>query len=231
MRVSFVIPAWNEAPFIGKTVKHLRAAATRAGCEDAEIIVADDGSTDDTAELARQAGARVVPAGRRIIAATRNAGARASSGEALIFIDADTRPSSEAIAGAFAALRDGAVGGGAVLAWDGPVSFGGRLGLWGWTTISRLLRLPAGGFFFARRDAWEAAGGFPEDVLVSEEIWLGWRLHKLGRVVILGTPVTTSARKLRIFGTFYHLRLLLRILVRPRETIRDRAKLDLWYRR
>lgn len=231
MRLSIVIPAWNEAPLIGETVRSICVAARDAGCADAEILVADDASTDGTACRAREAGARVVEAGRRIIAATRNAGARAASGEILLFVDADTRPSSAAIEAAVRAIREGAIGGGAVLEWDEPVGLGGRLALAGWTALSRIAGLPAGGFIFMRRDAWERAGGFPEDVYISEEIWLALRLRRIGRVVILETPVVTSARKLRAFSFGYHLRFLARLAWSPRATVRDRSRLDLWYRR
>lgn len=231
MRLAIIIPAWNEAAFIGDTVRHARGAARDAGYPDAEILVADDASTDGTARLAAEAGARVVEAGRRIIAATRNAGARAATGELLLFIDADTRPSAAAIGAAVQAIEAGAIGGGAVLRWDEPVNLGGRLALAGWTALSRLARLPAGGFIFMRRDAWENAGGFPEDVFISEEIWLALRLRRLGRVVILETPVVTSARKLRAFSLGYHLRFLARLAWSPLRTIRDRSRLDLWYRR
>src|SRR3954447_22566576 len=83
--VSFVIPAYNEEALLPRTLAALTAAA-RALAESFEIVVGDDASTDRTAQVAREHGARVVRVERRQIAAARNAGARAAAGELLVFI-------------------------------------------------------------------------------------------------------------------------------------------------
>ena len=83
--ISFVIPAWNEESVLGPTLAAV-SVATRHLAEASEVIVADDSSTDRTAEIARQHGARVVTVQHRQISATRNAGARAAQGDLLIFI-------------------------------------------------------------------------------------------------------------------------------------------------
>ena len=87
--VSFVIPAHNEEPLLAATLLAIHAAAEACAIEY-EIIVADDASTDRTAHVAAGSGARVVSVQHRQIAATRNSGARASNGEVLVFVDADT---------------------------------------------------------------------------------------------------------------------------------------------
>ncbi|HEY8450464.1 MAG TPA: glycosyltransferase family 2 protein [Bacillota bacterium] len=85
MRVSAIIPAYNEAARIGHTV----SALARAAVAD-EIIVVDDGSRDDTAAVAKGAGARVVGLARNQgkAAAVRRGFAEAS-GEAILLLDAD----------------------------------------------------------------------------------------------------------------------------------------------
>ena len=88
--ISFIIPAYNEAEYLGDTLDAVHEAMR--GIEvPYEVVVANDASTDDTAQLAASRGARVVDVAYRQIAATRNAGARAARGQYFVFIDADTR--------------------------------------------------------------------------------------------------------------------------------------------
>src|ERR1043166_9115673 len=86
--ISFIVPAFNEEALIGKTVDALHAAARPFG--EYETIAVDDASTDGTAHIAQEHGARVVGVALRQIAATRNAGARHAKGDIFIFVDADT---------------------------------------------------------------------------------------------------------------------------------------------
>jgi glycosyltransferase involved in cell wall biosynthesis len=64
-RVAFIIPALNEQAAIGPMLDGLRAFLPLAGCEDAEVIVVDNGSNDGTAQVASERKARVVREGRR----------------------------------------------------------------------------------------------------------------------------------------------------------------------
>ena len=83
--ISIVIPAKNEAGILGEVV-----SAAREECPDAEIIVVDDGSTDATASVAEQAGARVIRHPESLgNGAAVKAGARAAKGEILVFMDGD----------------------------------------------------------------------------------------------------------------------------------------------
>lgn len=85
MSLSIVIPAKNEAEAIGKVV-----GLARERYPDAEIIVVDDGSTDETAEIARSAGAQVIRHPESLgNGAAVKAGARAATGDIIAFMDGD----------------------------------------------------------------------------------------------------------------------------------------------
>ena len=92
MKFSVIIPAYNEEKFLPRLLESIEVARSNysGGCGHIEVIVADNDSTDATAEIAKQHSTRVVHVAKRRIAAARNGGARASSGEILCFIDADS---------------------------------------------------------------------------------------------------------------------------------------------
>jgi len=226
--ISFVVPAHNEELLLGRTLAAIHAAARRSG-RPYEIVVADDASTDRTAAVAAEHAARVVPIVRRQIAAARNAGARAATGDVLIFVDADTIVSPEVVAATLAALADGAVAGGASLRLDGRIPWYGRLMSAVVLTTMRVGRLAAGCYVFCTRPAFEAVGGFDERLFATEEIALSRALHRQGRMVILQEAVETSGRKLRTHSGWEILRLLFTMATPGRGAVRSRRHLDLWY--
>jgi len=226
--VSFIIPAYNEARLLGRTVSAIEKAA-RALRLAFEVIVVDDASSDRTSEVARAHGARVVPVSCRQIAATRNAGARAAAGEWLVFVDADTIIAEVVLREAIAALTAGAAGGGCVVRFDGRVPRYGRVLIALLLPLYRALGLAAGCFLFCTRQAFEAVGGFDERLFAAEEAVLSRALRRLGRFVILRATVVTSARKLRAHSAGEVLATLLRLACRGPRAVRQRDGLELWY--
>ncbi|MHB8383406.1 MAG: glycosyltransferase family 2 protein, partial [Candidatus Binataceae bacterium] len=89
-QVSVIIPVFNGAATIGRVIECVLAQSAGA----AEIICVDDGSTDGSADVARGYGerVRVLAQQNRGQAAARNAGARASTAEFIVFLDADDLP-------------------------------------------------------------------------------------------------------------------------------------------
>jgi glycosyltransferase involved in cell wall biosynthesis len=93
--VSVIIPTYNYARFIGQAIESVLAQTY----QDFEVIVVDDGSTDDTRErVARFSQVRYLYQANQGIAPARNAGLHASRGELLVFLDADDRLLPEALA-------------------------------------------------------------------------------------------------------------------------------------
>ena len=84
-KASVVVPAYNAAATLGDCLASLRTL----NYPNYETIVVDDGSTDSTAQIAEQDGAQTIRLEHRGLAAARNAGVEAASGEIIAFIDAD----------------------------------------------------------------------------------------------------------------------------------------------
>lgn len=87
-RISIVIPMFNEAPHIARTLLAAQHAADAAGLE-CELIVVDNGSDDRGPQIAEQCGAHVLLEPGLLIGALRNRGAAVATGEWLAFVDAD----------------------------------------------------------------------------------------------------------------------------------------------
>ena len=226
--ISFIIPAYNEELELSSTIASIRVAASGV-TQPYEIIVVDDGSTDATAELAAQAGARVISINRRQIAAARNAGARAAQGNDLFFVDADTRINSKHIDEAIAALKAGYAGGSARVITDGTTPMWGRIFVRAFCTVYFALNLGAGAFLFTTRRNFNAIGGFDEQYFIGEEVCFSLALRKLGPFKVLREPIVTSGRKLRMYSARHVLGRSLSIIIRGPRAARSRAKLDFWY--
>jgi glycosyltransferase involved in cell wall biosynthesis len=226
--LSFIVPAYNEELELSSTIAAIRAAATHAP-HPYEIIVVDDASADATAEIAVQAGARVLPINRRQIAAARNAGARAANGRYLFFVDADTRISPRHILEGIAALEGGHAGGSARAIMNGFIPLWGRIFVRVFCTVYFGLNLGAGAFLFTTRRNFDAIGGFDEQYFVGEEVYFSLALKKLGRFKVLREPILTSGRKLRMYSARHVFARLFRIIVSGPIAARSRDKLDVWY--
>lgn len=191
--ISIIIPAIDEAGSIGRTLES-------AGNEPAvERIVVDGGSTDDTRQIAADAGAEVVasPPGRAL---QMNAGANRARGEVFLFLHADTllpagfsdevrqildRP--EVACGAFKLAING-------VSWK--LRMIETVANW----RSRFAGYPYGDqALFMRADDFKQVGGFPEQPIM-EDFEMVRRLRRLGRIALAGKPVLTSARRWERLG-------------------------------
>ena len=204
VKFSVVVPAFNEEAYLEATLDSLRIAAealgSRTGAE-VETIVVDNNSRDRTASIARERGATVVHEPVQVIARARNAGARRASGDVLVFVDADVIVPPEFLIRIHEAMSDPAcIGGGVETTWRAR-RLSVRLYLGAWWLLVRLTGMVLGAAQFARRDAFEAVGGYDERTWIGEDVDFVWRLGRLGRKTgrrirrIREPPVRPSCRR------------------------------------
>jgi glycosyltransferase involved in cell wall biosynthesis len=226
--ISFVVPAWNEESVLGPTIDAIKNSARQLRVTS-EIIVVDDSSTDQTADIAVEHGARVVRVQYRQIAATRNAGALQAHGDMLFFVDADTLVTDAVVKAAIGSVEQGAVGGGCRFRFDGRIPLYARVLEVIMMELSEFAGLAAGCFLFCTHEAFERARGFDAQLYAAEEIEMSRALRRQGKFVILHETVTTSGRKLRTCSPHEIFTPLLRLLFRGRHFLRSRKGMDVWY--
>ena len=204
-RLSIIVPVLNE----GSTIAVQLAALQPLRAAGAEIVLVDGGSSDGTADLAQPLADRLIvaPRGRAV---QMNAGARASRGEVLLFLHADTLLPAAADALVVRAIEDGALWGrfDVRIAGTHPLlRVVERLMNW----RSRLTGMATGDqAIFMRRDAFERAGGFPE-IPLMEDIALSRRLRQIAPPACLHEPVTTSGRRWEKHGVLRTILLMWRL--------------------
>lgn len=199
---SVIIPARNEEGFLPQVLESLRNQGV-----ECEIVVADGGSADATVSIARQYGCRIVQSGPTGPAAGRNAGARASKGDLLIFLDADALlptgflPLAEYQMRKYVRHLDICV----CTLWPAD----GSLGEWvayGLANVAvkflaRLKPHGAGTALLCRRWLFDEVGGFNENLRFGEDVDFIERASQVGRFGVLrGLHVVTSPRRLRKSG-------------------------------
>jgi len=185
--VSIIIPTLNEEAVVADTLDHLRRQPGPT-----QLLVVDGGSTDDTREKARTAGASVLegPRGR---GTQLNRGAEAADGSFLLFLHADTVLPPNGLSLIRRALSRHSVSAGTFqLRFDAPSPL---LRFYAWCTTWPWIRLCFGDRgLFTTRAAFEAVGGYPEWPLF-EDLELAHRLYDHGGFRFLDAAVTTSARR------------------------------------
>lgn len=178
--MTVVVPARNAAGTIGRTLDALAAQQVEAPYE---VVVADDGSDDGTAEIAERAGVRVVrlPGGGGP-AAARNAAAAAGTGTVLAFTDADCFPAPRWLATGLRELEGADIVQGRVE--PDPRSPRGPFDRTLW--VERETGLYETANLFARRALFDQLGGFEAWLEaevgkpLAEDVWFGWRARRAG---------------------------------------------------
>ncbi|MEY4307140.1 MAG: hypothetical protein RJA95_508 [Verrucomicrobiota bacterium] len=238
MRVSVVLPAFNEEKLLPASLAAVRAAAAafeRRGWAW-ECVVCDNNSTDGTAACARAAGATVVFEPVNQIGRARDAGARVATGEWLVFIDADSMPSValfDAIAGQIAGGR--ALGGGSTVELEPGTPRYARFVCGVWNLCSRLAGWAAGSCVWVEAAAFRAAGGFGTEYYAGEEVFLSRRLKAVARrsrrrfVILADSPLRTSSRKLKLYTLTEAARFFFRMLFTAGRAAKRPEHCEIWY--
>jgi glycosyltransferase involved in cell wall biosynthesis len=233
---SVIIPAYNEEAFLPDTLAALHLAMETVPYQG-EIIVVDNASTDNTAEVARKYGATIVFEPFRQIARARNSGARAAQSGFFVFLDADTILPSPLLKQALTLLESGTCcGGGTLLNFDSQLPFLADRLVKFWNWLSRTNKLAAGSFIFCLAQPFFAIGGFDEKTYAGEEVFFSRRLsgwgkkHNLLFIILEEHPVITSSRKFHWYSSLQIALLLLLFTVFP-FALRSRSLCRFWYTR
>ena len=195
MNISVIVPVLNEEKSIAATLEALLPLAPH------EIIIVDGGSSDRTREIAARFLVKVISS-ERGRARQMNRGARAASGDVLLFLHADTRLPATALKDIAAALND-------------PRYLGGRFDVeldgehWLLPLVGRMIsyrsRISKVGTgdqaIFVRREVFERMHGF-QDIALMEDIAFCRTLKRLGEVACLRSCVVTSARRWEVDGVW-----------------------------
>jgi len=232
VEIAVVIPALDEADQIAGAIASAQApdsdskSASGAGVE---IVVVDGGSRDDTRERARVAGARVLES-ERGRARQLELGWRATTGDVVVFLHADSRLAPGWARAIREEMVDESVAGGAFRFRFDERSASLRWIEWGARLRVRLFGLPYGDqALFVRRRVLATIGGIPATPIL-EDVDLVSRVREQGRLARIDLPVTTSARRYREQGVVRTFGLHAAALLGWRLGV-DRARIADWVRR
>ncbi len=237
VKISVVVPAFNEEKLLGQSLAQIQAAATAFTARGwrFELVVCDNNSTDKTSEIASAAGAKVVFEPFNQIGRARNSGAAAATGDWLVFVDADSHPSAELFADVAAQIVTGkCLAGGSTVKLDRKLFVAGLVTEL-WNRTSRWKKWLAGSFIFVEAEAFRKMGGFNPEIFAAEELELSQRLQKIAReqkkkiVVLHRHPLVTSARKMKLYTPRELLSFFLRSIFSHRRTMRSREATYIWY--
>lgn len=215
MKLSIVIPAYNEEAFVGKCLESIAAEQAR-GSFDVEIVVVNNASVDRTGEVARSFSfVRVVDESRKGLVRARQTGYEASTGDLVANVDADTLmpegwikrvfkefeadPNLVALSGPYIYYDLSFITNWSVLFW---YRMGKIIGFFNTLITRRSETMLQGGNFVLRRSALEQAGGFDLNFdFYGEDSAIARKMSSQGKVKFtFRLPMYTSGRRLRAEG-------------------------------
>jgi glycosyltransferase involved in cell wall biosynthesis len=213
--VSLVIPAYNEAAFLPRLLGTVKTARDRFryGADKIEIVVSDNGSTDETIRIAMDAGCRIANADLRCIAAARNAGAAIARGDVICFVDSDAQIHPDTFNVVYDLMQRPDIVGGATGVRPERWSIGIAVTFSILVVMAATTRVDTG-LIFCRRSDFETIGGYDEKMKFAEDVRFHvdlWRLgRKRGARLVRASKVKSifSMRKFDKFGDWHYFPML-----------------------
>lgn len=213
MKISIVIPAYNEEKYIGKTLSSIKELEVNNW--EIEILVVDGGSTDKTREIAKSYGAKVIKEPHRGIGFARQEGLLHAKGDIVAFTDADTIVPKDWLVRHIKALSQPGVvfTYGTFRVYDGGFPYYHHINylqphiLW---LFHHLFGQPiaAGQNHAFWREKALSIGGFDEDIAVMEDIDLAVRMKKIGKVIFLPDLIVYSSGRRSHEGLAFYWRMI-----------------------
>ena len=237
-KLSVVIPAHNEEGYIGRCLRAVISASKYVKPDTVEIIVVANRCTDNTCKIAEHYGAKVLKNDSKCIAAIRNTGVRAATGDIVVTIDADSLMTKYSLAEINEMLESGKyIGGGTNLKFERKsVGIACSALYVAFNLLPVMIKnggyLSGAMFWFYKRD-FEAVNGFNESLISLEDMDFAVRLKKLGLRkgkkygTLKRSYVLTSSRKFDEFGDWYLIKN--RKLTKRIFTGKDRQAADSFY--
>ncbi|HEX6983349.1 MAG TPA: TIGR04283 family arsenosugar biosynthesis glycosyltransferase [Balneolaceae bacterium] len=193
MRLSIIIPTYNEVEVIEKTIAKIRSEANTL-----EVIVVDGGSLDSTVKRAENAGATVITSPEKGRAAQMNFGAKHAKGDILYFLHADSLPPAGFAVQIKQAILSGHQAGCFQLSFDENHFL---LKTYAWFTRFDVDAFRFGDqSLFITRSAFFEINGFSDDHIVMEDQEIVKRIKDKFSFTVLDETIVTSARKYRQVG-------------------------------
>lgn len=233
MIFSVIIPAHNEEKIITKCLNSIVTASNNVN-DLVEIVVVLNRCTDKTEEIAKSFASVIVVENDKNLSKIRNAGVRASSGDVIITIDADSWMSKNLLKDLKKNISKNKYIGGAVQIRPERISFGILLSCLLIIVPIMLKNKVSLGVFWCQKKVFQAINGFDEKLLTAEDVDFAVRLKNYGKQngmsfkTINSSFVTTSCRKWDILGDWYmlkNLKVLKSALTGQNQDIADRW----WY--
>jgi len=185
MRLSIVIPAYNEEAYLLATLQRVKEAGRQLlrarPSAQVQIIVVDNQSSDRTARIARRQGCRVVVETRHNIGQVRNTGATAAIGEVLVFVDADTLVPPDVFTLIADRMDDPRCLGGAVDVSYRPAKKIMHWYLAAWRLVARLGNMAQGATQFCRTSVFQELGGYDTSLFMGEDVEFYWKMKYLAK--------------------------------------------------